>query len=222
MNQYRSGHQKKAESAIVRAMKVAESRDPDLYYCTGVIFRNTDLSVALKNMEHYAKLMKHRNRSPKKKRILVTAFLDAMRAEKKRREKGLPPRYFADPESASFGEPPGSPGAQPNAINTSKEASKRLKAAEIKEKEDLKKKSALLTHLKKSEVKPEPVPGMMGADPEKAALELARTPQTPANPPSTSSPRVGVTVIALSVSGLVVLLLLSLLLARRRRRQDQS
>ena len=116
MNYYRSGQQKKSEVAIEHAVKAASQRDPDLYYCRSVIFRNSDLPKALENLERYRTLSLRGDVPPQKKKM-VDDFIQAMQDELKRRADGADPRPFADPEEDFFGEPPGSPGLAPNAIH---------------------------------------------------------------------------------------------------------
>lgn len=116
MNYYRSGQQEKAEVAIEHAVENASQRDPDLYYCRSVIFRNSDLAKALKNLERYRALSARGDVPPQKKKM-VDDFIQAMKDELNRRAEGAESRPFADPEEDFFGEPPGSPGHAPNAIH---------------------------------------------------------------------------------------------------------
>ncbi len=116
MNAYRSGRQKEAEEKIEVAFESATKKDPDLFYCRAVIFRNTNLPKAIENLQRYLDVMNPRGGS-EEKQAMVNSFMGNMRAELKRREAGEPSRPFADPEESFFGEPPGSPGLADNAIH---------------------------------------------------------------------------------------------------------
>ena len=116
MNAYRSGRQKEAEKKIEFAFDAATKKDPDLFYCRAVIFRNSDLPKAIENLQRYLDVMNRRGGSVEKQ-AMVNSFMGNMKAELKRREAGEPARPFADPEESFFGEPPGSPGLAENAIH---------------------------------------------------------------------------------------------------------
>jgi tetratricopeptide (TPR) repeat protein len=116
MNYYRSGQQEKAEVGIEHAVTNASQRDPDLYYCRSVIFRNSNLAKGLENLERYRTLSSRGDVPPQKKKM-VDDFIQAMKDELKRRANGEEARPFADPEEDFFGEPPGSPGHAENAIH---------------------------------------------------------------------------------------------------------
>jgi tetratricopeptide (TPR) repeat protein len=212
MNYYRAGQIDNAVTAIEHAVKTASSRDPDLYYCRGVIYRNKDLKVALENMSHYQKLMWNRKDSPFKKRGMVMAFIDGMRAELKRREGGAKPRYFADPEEDHFGEPPRSLGRSPDAIHTSLDVEEKL---------------ALLRKMRDA---PEPpkldqaasTKGAPTAPPPAAAPPKTTPPAV--TPPDTAAEDDGsrVTVMIISVGAALSLALLLVFLRRRKQRSDPA
>ena len=113
MNSYRAGHYEQAREEIDYAVERSSHVDADLYYCTAVIYRNTDLDFAIQNLERYIPLAVD---VPAEKSEMTVVFLRLMEEEAERRRNGREPRPFADPEAERFGEPPGSPGAARNAI----------------------------------------------------------------------------------------------------------
>ena len=93
----RTGAQEEAEQVIELAISAPKRPAVKAMFFRAVIYRNTNLDLALESIESYRKLMQTFSGIEIKEKAQVLAFEEGIRVESARRKQGEAPRPFADP-----------------------------------------------------------------------------------------------------------------------------